>query len=104
MARKSKCPGDRRCHLGGDIECINGVRIDVDVYTEGWERDAIYPPGPCHPKFCRACNGTGEAKASHPTDDCPKCMGTGYRGGDCDAQQRLAATIIDDDDLQETAV
>lgn len=93
------CQGGLRCHLGGDRECINGVCIDVDVYTEGWERDVIYPPAPCHPNRCERCNGSGDAteidaEANH-SDDCPECHGTGYKGGIVDCQQRLAETLED---------
>lgn len=36
---------------GPDVECVNGVLIDIDVYTEGWQRDLNYPVAPCHPMF-----------------------------------------------------
>lgn len=34
---------------GVDVECVNGVLIDIDIATEGWERDMLYPVAPCHP-------------------------------------------------------
>ena len=89
------CQGGLRCHLGGDYECINGVRIDVDVYTEGWDRHVIYPPAPCHPNRCEKCGGSGDAPEDAETDDCAECHGTGYRGGIVDCQERLAETLED---------
>lgn len=32
---------------GEDVECVNGVLIDIDVAHEGWQRDTVYPPAPC---------------------------------------------------------
>ena len=43
---------------GEDVECVNGVLIDIDVFYEGWPRDACYPPAPC--QACEKCRGTGE--------------------------------------------
>ncbi len=34
---------------GQDVECINGILIDIDVACEGWQRDVHYPVAPCHP-------------------------------------------------------
>ncbi len=93
------CPGGMRCNLGGDYECINGIRIDIDVYTEGWERDVIYPPAPCHPNRCERCGGSGNATEDdaelHNSNDCPECSGTGYKGGAVDCRERLAETLED---------
>ncbi len=36
---------------GQDVECVNGVLIDIDVAHDGWSRDTDYPLAPCHPKF-----------------------------------------------------
>lgn len=36
---------------GEDVECVNGVLIDIDVAHEGWQRDTLYPLAPCHPNF-----------------------------------------------------
>lgn len=33
--------------FGADVECVNGVLIDIDEATEGWQRDVVYPPAPC---------------------------------------------------------
>jgi hypothetical protein len=38
---------------GCDVECINGILIDVDVAHEGWHRDVIYPLAPCHPDYAK---------------------------------------------------
>lgn len=78
--------------MGSDVECINGVLIDIDEFTEGWTRDAIYPPAPCHPKYCGACAGTGDAGDDDVGfSDCEWCGGTGYLGGVVDCQSRLEA-------------
>ena len=34
-------------NYGQDVECVNGVLIDIDVANEGWEMDVDYPPAPC---------------------------------------------------------
>ncbi len=39
--------------FGADVECVNGVLIDIDVAMEGWQRDVHYPVAPCHPMFAR---------------------------------------------------
>ena len=33
--------------FGTDVECVNGVLIDIDVAREGWQRDVEYPSAPC---------------------------------------------------------
>jgi len=38
---------------GQDVECVNGVLIDIDVATDGWQRDTLYPVAPCHPMWDR---------------------------------------------------
>lgn len=38
---------------GEDVECVNGVLIDIDTAMEGWRRDVIYPVAPCHPMWER---------------------------------------------------
>jgi hypothetical protein len=35
--------------FGQDVECVNGVLIDIDVANEGWQSDVCYPVAPCHP-------------------------------------------------------
>ena len=37
--------------FGADVECVNGVLIDIDEYTDGWQRDVAYPVAPCHPRW-----------------------------------------------------
>ncbi len=32
---------------GTEVECVNGVLIDIDVAHEGWQRDVEYPAAPC---------------------------------------------------------
>jgi DNA-binding winged helix-turn-helix (wHTH) protein len=87
-----RCAGGKRCNLGGDLECINGIVIDVDEFTEGWDPHVNYKPAPCHPLWCEPCKGTGEAGPEvADSDDCPSCQGTGYRGGKGDSQERLRA-------------
>lgn len=39
--------------FGEDVECVNGVLIDIDVFHEGWQRDVDYPVAPCHPMWDR---------------------------------------------------
>ncbi len=78
--------------MGGDVECVNGILIDIDVYHEGWESDVVYPPAPCHPAYCWDCRGTGFAPltdARANSDDCASCDGTGYIDGKIDCEERL---------------
>lgn len=55
------CPHCRSGFLenkfGQDVECVNGVLIDIDVAHEGWQRDACYPVAPCHPMWERQQSG-----------------------------------------------
>lgn len=39
--------------FGQDVECVNGVLIDIDEAHEGWQRDLNYPVAPCHPMWPR---------------------------------------------------
>ena len=41
--------GDQR--FGQDVQCVNGVLIDIDVAYEGWQPDLEYPVAPCHPHW-----------------------------------------------------
>lgn len=41
--------------FGEDVECVNGVLIDIDVATEGWATDTVYPVAPCHPQWAAQC-------------------------------------------------
>lgn len=40
---------------GCDVECVNGILIDIDVYMEGWQKDLNYPVAPCHPSWAVQC-------------------------------------------------
>lgn len=55
------CPHCKNGFLGNrfgqDVECVNGVLIDVDVAHEGWQRDTNYPVAPCHPMWSRQTSG-----------------------------------------------
>lgn len=81
------CAHCRNGFRGSDVECVNGVLIDIDVFTEGWERDVIYPPAPCHPNYCSACAGDGDDDGG----DCQSCGGTGYLDRKIDCNERLLA-------------
>ena len=43
--------------FGTDVECVNGVLIDIDVAHDGWSRDVDYPVAPCHPAWEAQCAG-----------------------------------------------
>lgn len=51
----AKCEHCRNGFLDGrfgqDVECVNGVLIDIDEFYEGWARDTVYPVAPCHPQW-----------------------------------------------------
>jgi hypothetical protein len=92
-------------HLGTngwpqDFECINGVAIDIDNYTEGsWEMSGLWL-APCHPHYCKRCNGTGETvyyENGVPDGiiDCPDCNGSGATNGENDFLERLASYAAD---------
>lgn len=53
----SPCPHCRNGFLenkfGQDVECVNGVLIDIDEAHEGWQGDVNYPVAPCHPMWSR---------------------------------------------------
>ena len=38
--------------FGQDVECVNGILIDIDEAYEG-ARDVVHPVGPCHPMWSR---------------------------------------------------
>ena len=46
-------PGKGDFYFGHDVECVNGVLIDIDEAREGWRRDTDYPVAPCHPMWLR---------------------------------------------------
>lgn len=62
---------------GEDVECVNGVLIDIDIAHEGWDRVQVYPPAPC--EACQACGGAG----------CDQCNETGWRSGEYESTERL---------------
>jgi len=37
--------------FGQDVECVNGVLIDIDEFNEGHATDLIRPVAPCHPMW-----------------------------------------------------
>lgn len=39
--------------FGQDVECVNGVLIDIDEAREGHAPDVIRPVAPCHPMWER---------------------------------------------------
>lgn len=41
--------------FGQDVECVNGVLIDIDEFNEGWSGNTIHPVAPCHPMYSRQC-------------------------------------------------
>ena len=43
--------------FGQDVECINGILIDVDVAHDGRQTDVDYPVAPCHPHWADQCDG-----------------------------------------------
>lgn len=46
--------------FGQDVECVNGILIDIDEAYEGWQRDVAYPVAPCHPMWQRQQDGDEE--------------------------------------------
>lgn len=94
---ETACQFCKNGYRGSDVECVNGILIDIDEYTEGWQRDVIYPPAPCHPLYCKTCNGSGwcPEDVNHDSDDCPGCEGTGYVGGGPDCQERLRGDVAE---------
>lgn len=44
--------------FGQDVECVNGVLIDIDEAHEGPPPDVDYPLAPCHPNY----------RTQHPND------------------------------------
>ena len=68
-----------------EMECINGIMIDVDDFSEGFfAADVWRQPAPCHPLYCLYCTGTGDADGG----DCEVCGGDGYTGY-ADYRERL---------------
>lgn len=69
--------------FGQDVECVNGVLIDIDVAHEGWTEDEAYPSAPC--EACPACKGASH----HGESDCAACNSTGWKGGKNRSQELL---------------
>lgn len=42
--------------FGQDVECVNGVLIDIDVFHEGWDRSECFSVAPCHPDWKKQCS------------------------------------------------
>lgn len=38
-------------YFGQDVECVNGVLIDIDEFNEGHGPDVVRPVAPCHPMW-----------------------------------------------------
>lgn len=72
--------------FGEDVECVNGVLIDIDRATEGRSRAEAYPPAPC--EACLVCGGAGHMD-DDSTPECETCHGSGWRSGENESQQRL---------------
>ncbi|QEH97328.1 hypothetical protein [Gluconobacter thailandicus] len=83
------CKDCKYCENGwlnrGDVECVNGVLIDIDVAHEGWQRDVSYPPGPCN--ACQKCGGSGYLDEDYAP--CPDCKESGWNGGSDRSQALL---------------
>jgi len=59
---------------GHDMECVQGIIIDIDEYTEGCQTNLIRPPCECNPKRCKTCNGSGNKEYEcGGIGDCPDC-------------------------------
>lgn len=43
--------GTNGFYFGQDVECVNGVLIDIDEFNEGNSPDVIRPVAPCHPMW-----------------------------------------------------
>ena len=67
----------------GDIECVNGVLIDIDEAHEVWQQDVLYPPSPC--QACSSCDG----EAFGGQIECPTCNSTGWKSGKNESLSRL---------------
>lgn len=39
--------------FGQDVECVNGVLIDIDEFNEGWSGNTVHPVAPCHPMWAK---------------------------------------------------
>ena len=61
---------------GTDVECVNGVLIDIDVAHDGWQTDTVYPPAPCIAKKWRNGNKPGWGDECQRLLDEWACPGT----------------------------
>jgi hypothetical protein len=43
--------------FGQDVECVNGVLIDIDTAHDGYCPETLYPVAPCHPMWERQLAG-----------------------------------------------
>lgn len=93
--------------FGTDIECVNGVLIDIDVAHEGWARDVIYPPAPCiaemwaggeHEGWFGECQRRLSGWADIQTEPIPRvgaaiACAASSKGGERDALPRARAAL-----------
>lgn len=86
-----QCPYCNNGHLGhGDLECVNGVMIDIDEFWEGWRQDFSYPPAPC--SRCKSCDGNSFVSDLRGVlTECAACSGTGWKSGKDESYERLLA-------------
>lgn len=54
--------------FGQDVECVNGVLIDIDEYHEGYRTDFCYPVAPCHPDYAKQCEDPDDFVADDVQD------------------------------------
>ena len=97
MTNPPDCPHCKNGWMGSDVECVNGILIDIDEFTEGYALDVWRRPAPCHPRRCTACAGTGEEDGG----DCDTCEGSGYIGPS-DYEERLLAASREQHNEEQT--
>lgn len=51
------------------------------------------------PTACFRCNGTGKYAYFRSASECPKCRGTGIRGGSLEAQKKILTYLERDEQL-----
>ncbi|MGB3844269.1 MAG: hypothetical protein WA940_00230 [Sphingopyxis sp.] len=83
-ARKTAC---QHCdngwfdgRFGQDVECVNGVLIDIDEAHDG-PTDTMYPVAPCHPMWTRQC---ADPDGNWPNDTCERLAEWRAEGGNSD--------------------
>ena len=85
---------------GTDVECVNGVLIDIDVAHDGWQTDTVYPPAPCIAKKWRNGNKPGWGDECQRLLDewaCPGTLAPADTGGklaDLESSAKEAANLI----------